>query len=82
MEVVEVRKSFVERSVGGGGGEFDGGDEDGVGAEGAQSVGQLGGLMGGTGDEDAWFLHGQNGLLRLAGNAEVKSQHQRSPNFP
>ena len=46
----------VEGGEGGGVGEFDGGDEDGVDVVGAQGVGELGGLVGGAGYEDAVFL--------------------------
>ena len=39
VELVEVGEGGVEWGVGGGVGEFDGGDQDGVGAVSAQSVG-------------------------------------------
>ena len=38
VELVEVGEGGVEGGVGGGSGELDGGDEDGVGAVGAQGV--------------------------------------------
>ena len=66
VEALEMREGFVERGIGRRGGEFDGGDEDGIGAEGTQSVGQFRGLVGGASDEDAGFGHGRKGLLRLA----------------
>jgi hypothetical protein len=58
VEGVEVGEGVVEGGEGSGVGQLDGGDEDGVGAEGAELVGECGGLAGGAGDEDAGGVHG------------------------
>jgi hypothetical protein len=53
VEGVEAGERGVEGGEGGGVGQLDGGDEDGLGTEGAELVGERGGLVGGAGDEDA-----------------------------
>ena len=47
---VKAGEGGVERGVGGGGSDLDGGDEDGDCAEGAEGFGEFGGLVGGAGD--------------------------------
>ena len=53
MEGVEIGEGGVEEGERGGVGEFDGGDQDGVCAEGAQVLGQGGTLLRRAGDKDA-----------------------------
>ncbi len=52
---VEFVEGFVEGGPGGGRGQLYGGDEDGVGTEGAEMVGEFRALIRGAGDQDARF---------------------------
>lgn len=53
VKALEMAERAVERGKRGGFGKFDGGNKDGLGAEGAQVVGERRGLVGRAGDEDA-----------------------------
>jgi hypothetical protein len=55
VEGFELGESGVERGVGCGGDDLDGGDEEGCGSEGFELGGEAGGLVAGSGDEDAFF---------------------------
>ena len=68
----EVGEGCVEGGEGGGGDDFDGGDYDGGGSEGFELGGEVGGLVAGSGDEDAFvgqdFVRGWHpvGIVCLA----------------
>ena len=58
---VELGEGGVEGGVGCGGDDLDGGDEESGSAQGFELGGEAGGLMAGSGDEDAFVVKGHRG---------------------
>jgi hypothetical protein len=71
VECVELGEGGVERGVGFGRDDFDGGDEDGDGSEGFELEGEFGGLMSGAGYEDALLGEGRH-WISLGGVDRLK----------
>lgn len=60
MEGVKAGEGGVEGGVGLGRGDGNGGDEDGLGAEGLELSGESGALVTGAGDEDAFGVEARH----------------------